>query len=270
MFAGASLGCLAVAGAILVPGPAQAAEAPIQAAACRELGYQLDAGPKLKAAAGFRTEWIGNLCVDGRAGICDDYGLSAPDGQWIDKPAKRRPGSDRATQVEQYIANAHPTAMTDSKTTSAAYKSAINRAVSKGFRSDWESTYKPKFRSLDPQVIKLADAWLADAERNAGPVKVTGGLTSKPLPGGKGRISITATGNGKALTGAQVSWKVSGGKVLTFSKTTTAKGQAVLDFTRGSGPVSFAAVVTSPEWRTSMWSRPTSGKKQHLIRGGSR
>lgn len=228
-------------------------------------GYLLDAGPRLKKVAGFRTEFIGTIRNGGQCGICPDYGLQGPDGRWTSGSyswIKDREVRERVA----WLANAYWADAAKSDRQAAALKVAINRLLSPDFRADWPG-YAKQLRAKDAGVAPRADEMLT-ASKAVGTVKMTAVVTSKPKPGGVGVVEVKATGNGRPLAGQPVRWTVANARTVSSSTTTRADGTATLKVAwDGATALQVSAEVTSPEWRKAVYSTPSSGRRQHLLRG---
>jgi hypothetical protein len=260
----------AMFGSTAAASPAQAALAPVEQgyqAQARGLGVTLKAGPILLKKYGFKDEHLGLLSVDGKWGICYDYGKKSPDGDWKSGPiADMKPGRDRDRM--QWTANARWAEAQKSDKAAMAYKSTINRIRSAEFRSDWAKSYVPQLKAQGKaDWVALSDRWLAESAKYAGQPKLTIDRNA-PAPGGKGVVVVKLTVNGHPYPGMPVKWTSSGVAVTTVGKLTRKDGTASLAFVRSGGPLSVEAVPTVPEWREAGYTVPSKASIQHLIRGG--
>jgi hypothetical protein len=230
-------------------------------------GYLVDAGPKtkLRQKAGFRTEFLGTIKLAGQCGVCIDYGLQGPDGRW--GTGSVAPIKDRAVRERvAWLANAYWADASTSDRQAAALKVAINRLTSADFRADWAG-YAKQLKGRDPGVAPRSDEML-QASLAAGPVKVTATVAAKPKPGGTGVVEVKALGNGRPLAGQPIRWTVTGARTVSSSATTRSDGTASMRLAwDGAKALQVSADVTSPEWRKAIYSTPTTGKRQHLVRG---
>lgn len=259
----ALVGGVAASATAATPEPTQYGTA--AASECR--GHILNAGPKLRSKAGFRTECIGLIQLGRNWGICIDYGLQGPDGKWGNGPIRSIQDSDVRARVS-WLANAYTDDAERSPRQAAALKGAIGRLLSADFRYDWAHSYVGQYRAKDPAVPGRSDEMLA-ASKAAGDVKATAVLTVKPKPGGVGVVEITAKGAGRAIAGAKVTWSLAGAQTVKASDQTRADGTASIRFTwDGAKAFTVNAAVTSPASDKAVFSTPNSRRKQHLVRGG--
>ena len=261
----AAIAAIALIGGVATTATAASPE-PTQygtAAASDCLGLILDAGPRLKAKAGFRTECVGLIKLNGKWGVCIDYGLRGPNGKWGSGPISSI-NDKRTRERVTWLGNQ----LDDSLTQTRAFEiaSAIKRVVSADFRHDWPSyARQPK---VSPAMASRSDRWVEDSKA-AGDVKTTAVLVTKPKPGGTGVIVVTTKGAGRPISRAEVKWSTAGIKVTSAAKETRSDGTAALRFTwEGSKALTAKAVVKSAASAKAVFSTPNSGKNQHLVAGG--
>jgi len=235
----------------------------------KQLGYWLDAGPRLKAKYGHSKRFFGPIYNKGILGDCIDYGKADPNGDWSTGAFGYVKGDKLRAQIS-LIESKYWTAGLTSSRYAAARNSTVNRLKDpKDFEYDWDHKYVAEFTRIDKGVIALSDRMLAEAKAYAGPVKVVAAFTTAPAKkGATGVVQVKVTANGRPYPGQAIRWTVTGGKVTAAGKTTSKNGTAVLKLTQtGNAPVTVTPVVVTPDWRRAKFSTPTSGRKQHLVRG---
>lgn len=264
----AAIGALALVGGVSTAAAAATPEPTYRIAAVQH-GYNLKPGPILAKKYGFNSEPVGTIQLNGQVGICYDYGKQSPDGRWATGSIADVPNA--ATRVQmQFLVNKYWAGALRSDLQAAALKGAVNRLRSAEFRSDWKASYVGQLKKRNPAVVPLSDRMLSEA-KSAGPVSVKVAFVSKPTPGVAGLAVAAAKGNGRSFAGQAVTWSVANAAVTSSAKSAAADGTARLRFVpTGAGAVKVTATLVSPEWRIAGYSIPSSGRKQHLIRGAER
>lgn len=234
----------------------------------KQLGYWLDAGPRLKAKYGHGKRFFGPIYLDGVLGDCVDYGKADPDGDWSTGAFGHVRGSVLRQQI-QWVESKYWTSGLTSKTYAAARNSTVNRLKDADFRFDWARSYVRQFRAKDPRVAALSDRMLADAKKYAGLVKVSAvfeqGAQKK---GDAGAVRVKVTANSRAYPGQALTWKATSARIASAPKATGKDGTALLRVVRtGKAPIVVTAAVVTPDWRRARFSTPTNSGRQHLVRG---
>ncbi len=224
-------------------------------------GYLFKAGPKA-AARGATDEWIGSQILNGKQGICPDYGKATPDGKF-------KPGDSPASFIRDPALRSAVTRMVndnweyakDSNRGMAALVSAVNRKLSSDYRYDWAKSYAAQMRAKDPAALDLSNRIL-NSTGNAGKLTAKGQFLSRPGAGEMGTYRVTTQ------PGAAVLWGFQGAEITRTGAPFKAdnRGVAEVGFLRSTtGAVRITATVTVPNASALIWSQPTPGH-QHLLR----
>jgi hypothetical protein len=246
----------------VVAGATLTTAAPAAAAVTTGYGYDLPAGPHLRAA-GIGHEWMGSFTYAGGLRYCIDYTLPLPaEGGVLQGPT-------RDPRIAYLMRNYSAVRNNDQ---GAAVNAVLNKLIGNPkFRADWATTYLPALQRSHPNVLRIVADLEVKINRYAGPYRVVVQTTATAPIGERARfaVKVISTRNNGGIPNVPLSYANSVGlRGVVLPVRTNAAGAAAVEAIVLAPSVLLRVTATVSPWASVIFTRSGAGH-QRLISGSA-